>query len=749
MIGVNPDSDIDAELNLPMLLDELGYAEGEFVSICHKVGEGQFTTAVVAPGDAAETVADLPAGADMWFGVNPVAGPARSRAGRGTADDVTRLAALIGDLDVDPAYKCPDFPTAHAIIDELSEIVGSRPVVITESGHGLQPYWPLSDDDAGQLVEHAEAKNLLSRFGVLVKTVAAHHGCTADSVFDLARVLRVPGTVNHKDPADPVTVITRRDAGKPLTVEQIRVALAEFGIPEQPSTSTSTDLPQYSRQCLTTRVRKANKGFRNTILYGAAKDAARQGDLDDDLIAKLTAAALAVGLDASEINATITSAKAGVGAVAPAGPPEDGAVLLDHLVAWFARFVGVPDPADYRLLALWTVSTHMAAELYTTARLLIDSIMPESGKTTLIEHLAHLCWQPVQAASVGSPAVLVRLVRSGPRTLLIDEADRVLDPNKPGVGELLAVLNSGYKRGAKRPVSVPDGHGGWTVEEMPTFAPVAMAGNNPHLPDDTRSRTIRILLMPDFNGTVEDSEWEIIEASATVLHDRIMRFADQHRGSVARAVDLPAGCVSRAREKWKPLKRVAVAAGRNWPAITDALIVRGLQEDAEEREAGLRGAPPGMVLLQDLYTIWPADAGEDELVPTTELVAQLIRRHPDHWGAASAYGKALTEHRLGRIVRQAAKLSSTRPGGRGPRGFTKAQFNRVWRSLGIDGTPTYASGASGESGAISAPHGSGPEPVAPLHALAPDSPVEGERTDTGPRPRPDDGKPANNAEAGR
>jgi hypothetical protein len=46
---------------------------------------------------------------------------------------------------------------------------------------------------------------------------------------------------------------------------------------------------------------------------------------------------------------------------------------------------------------------------------------------------------------------------------------------------------------------------------MSTYAPVAMAGNSPRLPDDTRSRAIRIPLLPDLDGTVEESDWEHIE----------------------------------------------------------------------------------------------------------------------------------------------------------------------------------------------------------------------------------------------
>lgn len=370
--------------------------------------------------------------------------------------------------------------------------------------------------------------------------------------------------------------------------------------------------------------------------------------------------------------------------------------LLDDLVSHFRRFIAMPDPEDHKLLALWAVSTHVANELYTTARLLIDSTMPGSGKTTVLEHLAHLCHQPVQAASISSPALLVRLLQNGVRTLLIDEVDRSLNPKKPGVEDLIGIINSGYKRGATRPVLVPSKGGNWEVNEMPTFCPVAMAGNSPHLPDDTKSRSIRILLMPDLDGTIEDSDWEHIEDDVKALYDRIVEFADQHRATVARDVDLPEGCVGRAKEKWRPLKRVAVAAGGQWPNIADQLIVRGLAEDDHERAAGLRALPPGMVLMTDLHEIWP---DTDDLVPTKDLVAKLVVRNPEYWGVASAYGKALTDTRFGRMVTQASKVTSQRPGGRGPRGYTKAQFIQVWHRLGIGRPEPGAPGEPGEPGA--------------------------------------------------
>src|SRR4029077_1112380 len=116
-----------------------------------------------------------------------------------------------------------------------------------------------------------------------------------------------------------------------------------------------------------------------------------------------------------------------------------------------------------------------------------------------------------------SSALLPRLLESSLRTILLDEIQRSLDPDKPGVGDVLAIVNTGYRVGSKRPVLVATKGGGWDAADMPTFAPLAMAGSSPQLPDDTQSRSIRVLLMPDLTGTVEDSDWEFISDDARAL----------------------------------------------------------------------------------------------------------------------------------------------------------------------------------------------------------------------------------------
>lgn len=85
---------------------------------------------------------------------------------------------------------------------------------------------------------------------------------------------------------------------------------------------------------------------------------------------------------------------------------------------------------------------------------------------------------------------------------------------------------------------------------MPTYAPVALAGNSPRLPDDTRSRLIRIVLMPDVDGRAEETDWEDMDIAAAELHDALEAWADSVRAFVRECrPTLPEGCVGRNRER--------------------------------------------------------------------------------------------------------------------------------------------------------------------------------------------------------
>jgi hypothetical protein len=58
-----------------------------------------------------------------------------------------------------------------------------------------------------------------------------------------------------------------------------------------------------------------------------------------------------------------------------------------------------------------------------------------------------------------------------PLLVRLDEVHRTLDANKRGIGELVAIINTGYRVGATRLVSIPVKGLGWEVADMPTLSP--------------------------------------------------------------------------------------------------------------------------------------------------------------------------------------------------------------------------------------------------------------------------------------
>lgn len=148
---------------------------------------------------------------------------------RGEAKDVTRLNALWADLDFKDGGLDGE-ATARAVIDSLSGLVNSPPTAVVHTGGGLHPYWAV-DPDESRIDKPEDFTLLLRRWGALVKAVAGGFGGSVDSVYDLPRVLRSPGTLNHKTGTPRPTSIEFPQGSHEVTQAEMVDAFEAYGIP--------------------------------------------------------------------------------------------------------------------------------------------------------------------------------------------------------------------------------------------------------------------------------------------------------------------------------------------------------------------------------------------------------------------------------------------------------------------------------------------------------------------------------------
>jgi hypothetical protein len=210
------------------------------MSLCHQYPGGRFAADVLdaqqIPGLVSERY-----GASQWISVAQI----ETTSGRGKQTDVRRLLALPNDFDVKPG-AFPDKDTARQAVDVISELLHAQPAFIVDTGNGLQAWWILDSTDASWRCASAEDPRWIAmlaavrRWGRLVRNVCERFGADADPVFELARVMRVPHTLNMKDADNPLHVSATKHAWTPITMAQLLDVLDEYGIPE---TEADRDAP--------------------------------------------------------------------------------------------------------------------------------------------------------------------------------------------------------------------------------------------------------------------------------------------------------------------------------------------------------------------------------------------------------------------------------------------------------------------------------------------------------------------------
>lgn len=148
---------------------------------------------------------------DVYFGVG-LAGANFNR--RNAASEIVAIVGLWADIDLAAPWRPgKSLPKTQEEARTILEKLPLAPSVLVDSGHGLHAYWLFKEPwtfetDAERLVAAKTARGWVET----VRNAAQAFGWDVDSVGDLARVLRLPGTVNRKgDPPVEVRVAESND----------------------------------------------------------------------------------------------------------------------------------------------------------------------------------------------------------------------------------------------------------------------------------------------------------------------------------------------------------------------------------------------------------------------------------------------------------------------------------------------------------------------------------------------------------
>lgn len=181
---------------------------------------------------AAEFVAGAVEGMDVYVGVGLSKenhGPAR----RCKSEEVSGICGIGTDLDL-KSEAHGDKALPATIKDALSVLPAAMPpTIIIVTGNGVHAWWLFKEpymfdsDD-----ERKNVARVITRWHTMLRRNSAAKGWVYDRLSDLARVLRIPGTKNHKDPANPKDVTVHSQTGRLYNLYELEEFLDDAAIPD-------------------------------------------------------------------------------------------------------------------------------------------------------------------------------------------------------------------------------------------------------------------------------------------------------------------------------------------------------------------------------------------------------------------------------------------------------------------------------------------------------------------------------------
>ena len=169
---------------------------------------------------------------DLYVGIG-LARHDYGSARRCPSEEIVGIVGICADLDLRSAAHPKT--TLPSTIEEALAILPTElpPTFIVLTGNGIQVWWLFREPNIFDTDEERRAAaTLVNRWHTLLRDNASQHGWTYERLADLARVLRVPGTTNCKDPSNLKPVSIHSQTGRHYNPSDFEECLEGQGIPK-------------------------------------------------------------------------------------------------------------------------------------------------------------------------------------------------------------------------------------------------------------------------------------------------------------------------------------------------------------------------------------------------------------------------------------------------------------------------------------------------------------------------------------
>jgi hypothetical protein len=169
---------------------------------------------------------------DLYVGVG-LSGRDYGAAHRCLSDEVAGIVGVWADIDLkSDAHQKAALPTT---VEEALDLLPKQlpPTFLVRTGNGLHAWWLFREPLIFETdEERRDAASLVCRWQTLLRLNAAARGWAFDRLSDLARVLRIPGTQNRKDPQNPKPVEIHSHTDRRYNPSDMAEFLEDQGVPD-------------------------------------------------------------------------------------------------------------------------------------------------------------------------------------------------------------------------------------------------------------------------------------------------------------------------------------------------------------------------------------------------------------------------------------------------------------------------------------------------------------------------------------